>query len=340
MRAFGTLGIVGLVGVILGAVNWGLVGLFDYDLVEAIVGAGTAADAIYIAIGVTGILALGAVVWAFGVITRGGAGSILAVLGAVAAVIAVIGAVNWGLVGLFGYDVVEAIFGTGTAANAVYVIIGAAGLLTIPTLLGAWGFRSGERRLETTSDTVQLRRALDESRRRDEELLRALDEGRRRDEELSRRLDEFQRPAAAKGVRDEEDAYATEREVYETDRASEPYETDRVSEVYETERADRVSEVSEPYRGPDGEMVERDEAEYGEMAERDEAEYGDMVERDEAEYADPVGSAATSGSQGAERYSADAEERYEESFVDDGAYEPRPGVTAEDEEAGRRREAA
>jgi uncharacterized protein len=201
MRAFGTLGIIGLIGVVLGAVNWGLIGLFDYNLVEEIVGVGNAADVVYVIVGITGILALGAVVWAFGVITRGGAGSILALLGAVAVVIAVIGAINWGLVGLFDYNLVEAVFGTGSAADAVYIIVGVAGLLTIPTLIGAWGFRSGERRLETSSDALELQRGLDEGRRRDDELARDLEDARSRDEELMAALDDSRR-------RDEEFAHA------------------------------------------------------------------------------------------------------------------------------------
>jgi uncharacterized protein len=47
----------------------------------------------------------------------------------------VIGALNWGIVGLFDTNVVEEIFGTGTASDVVYVVIGLAALLMIPRLL-------------------------------------------------------------------------------------------------------------------------------------------------------------------------------------------------------------
>ena len=47
----------------------------------------------------------------------------------------VIGALNWGIVGLFGTNVVEEILGTGTATDVVYVVIGIAGLFMIPRLL-------------------------------------------------------------------------------------------------------------------------------------------------------------------------------------------------------------
>jgi uncharacterized protein len=47
----------------------------------------------------------------------------------------VIGALNWGIVGLFDTNVLEEIFGTGTATDVVYVVIGLAGLLMVPRLL-------------------------------------------------------------------------------------------------------------------------------------------------------------------------------------------------------------
>ena len=37
----------------------------------------------------------------------------------------IVGGLNWGLVGLFGFDLVAAIFGAGSgAARAVYVLVG------------------------------------------------------------------------------------------------------------------------------------------------------------------------------------------------------------------------
>lgn len=42
----------------LGALNWGLLALFQLDLVERALGMGTAAKAAYIVIGVAGVLAL------------------------------------------------------------------------------------------------------------------------------------------------------------------------------------------------------------------------------------------------------------------------------------------
>lgn len=47
----------------------------------------------------------------------------------VAIVLVVVGALNWGLVGLFRFDVVAAIFGTLSAASRiVYVLVALAGL--------------------------------------------------------------------------------------------------------------------------------------------------------------------------------------------------------------------
>jgi uncharacterized protein len=48
----------------------------------------------------------------------------------------VVGALNWGLVGLFEFNLVEEIFGAdSTIADIVYVIVGFAGLMMVPRLL-------------------------------------------------------------------------------------------------------------------------------------------------------------------------------------------------------------
>jgi uncharacterized membrane protein YuzA (DUF378 family) len=47
----------------------------------------------------------------------------------------VIGALNWLMVGLFDTNVIAEIFGTGTASDVVYVIVGIAGLAMVPRLL-------------------------------------------------------------------------------------------------------------------------------------------------------------------------------------------------------------
>ena len=50
-------------------------------------------------------------------------------------VLIIIGALNWLMVGLFDTNVVAEIFGTGTASDVVYVIVGIAGLAMVPRLL-------------------------------------------------------------------------------------------------------------------------------------------------------------------------------------------------------------
>jgi uncharacterized membrane protein YuzA (DUF378 family) len=44
--------------VILGALNWGIVGLFDTNVVEEILGSGTAADVAYVIVGLAGLAML------------------------------------------------------------------------------------------------------------------------------------------------------------------------------------------------------------------------------------------------------------------------------------------
>lgn len=52
-------------------------------------------------------------------------------LSIVSLVLMVIGALNWGLIGLFRFNLVAAIFGTGVLASIVYVIVGLAGIYGI-----------------------------------------------------------------------------------------------------------------------------------------------------------------------------------------------------------------
>lgn len=48
----------------------------------------------------------------------------------------IIGALNWGLVGLFSFNLVEAIFGVDTLlTNVIYTFVGLAGIINIGLLL-------------------------------------------------------------------------------------------------------------------------------------------------------------------------------------------------------------
>lgn len=56
----------------------------------------------------------------------------------IALAFAIIGAVNWGLVGLFEFNLVDAIFGAGSAfSRVIYTIVGLAGL----ACLSLFGYR-------------------------------------------------------------------------------------------------------------------------------------------------------------------------------------------------------
>jgi uncharacterized membrane protein YuzA (DUF378 family) len=41
---------------VIGALNWGIVGLFDTNVVEEILGTGTATDVVYVVIGLAGLM--------------------------------------------------------------------------------------------------------------------------------------------------------------------------------------------------------------------------------------------------------------------------------------------
>jgi uncharacterized membrane protein YuzA (DUF378 family) len=58
-------------------------------------------------------------------------------------ILVIVGGLNWGLVGLFGFDLVAAIFGGGSAlSRIVYVLVGLAAAWQIIPLVSATG--SGE----------------------------------------------------------------------------------------------------------------------------------------------------------------------------------------------------
>lgn len=55
----------------------------------------------------------------------------------IATLLIVIGAINWGLVGLFNLNVVDAIFGAGSAVSTIiYILVGISGLWAISMLFG------------------------------------------------------------------------------------------------------------------------------------------------------------------------------------------------------------
>ena len=49
----------------------------------------------------------------------------------------IIGALNWGLIGLFDFDLVATIFGGTTAlgSKVIYILVGLSGLISIKTLV-------------------------------------------------------------------------------------------------------------------------------------------------------------------------------------------------------------
>ena len=56
---------------VIGALNWGIVGLFDTNVVEEILGTGTAADVVYVIVGLAGLALLGRLLEELRLGTRG-----------------------------------------------------------------------------------------------------------------------------------------------------------------------------------------------------------------------------------------------------------------------------
>lgn len=57
-------------------------------------------------------------------------------LNSIALVLMIVGAINWGLVGLFNFDLVQALFGTWSPilARVTYLLVGLAGVYGLLTL--------------------------------------------------------------------------------------------------------------------------------------------------------------------------------------------------------------
>lgn len=57
----------------------------------------------------------------------------------IAAIILIIGGLNWGLVGLFDFNLVDFIFGAGGFARLIYILVGLSALFQIYTLRELFG---------------------------------------------------------------------------------------------------------------------------------------------------------------------------------------------------------
>lgn len=75
-------------------------------------------------------------------------------LTSIAFVLVIVGALNWGLVGLFGFDLVAAIFGDmSIASRAVYTLVGLSAIWVL-----IWRFvPQHPKRTETTADSMRPR---------------------------------------------------------------------------------------------------------------------------------------------------------------------------------------
>lgn len=53
----------------------------------------------------------------------------------IALILVIVGAINWGLIGLFGFNLVDTLFGIGTAlSRIVYTLVGISGIWCIKFL--------------------------------------------------------------------------------------------------------------------------------------------------------------------------------------------------------------
>jgi uncharacterized membrane protein YuzA (DUF378 family) len=131
--------LIALILVIVGGLNWGLVGLFGFDLVAAIFGdMSTLTRIVYILVGL-------AALYMIYYIARSGERSPVDLI---ALILVIVGGLNWGLIGLFGFDLVAAIFGDmSTLSRLIYILVGLAAVYAI-----YYAVRSGERHPVTSAE--------------------------------------------------------------------------------------------------------------------------------------------------------------------------------------------
>jgi uncharacterized membrane protein YuzA (DUF378 family) len=163
MQSISAVSKVGLLLAIVGAINWGVIGIFEWNPIRAIFTDGdqpatTGERIIYIAILAGGLVAVSLFMAAIGRQRartdvgvpdeyRSTGASAMSWLGKLGLLLAFAGAVNWGLVGIFEWNAVRAIFTDGTelatvGERIVYIAVLAGGLISLPLFTAAIRSRS------------------------------------------------------------------------------------------------------------------------------------------------------------------------------------------------------
>ncbi len=78
----------------------------------------------------------------------------MGILARIALALIIIGAINWGLIGLFQYDLVAALFGGGEQAGfarVIYSLVGISGLICLPLLFKPAEETADQREPRTTT---------------------------------------------------------------------------------------------------------------------------------------------------------------------------------------------
>jgi len=118
-------GLTALSLVLLGAINWGLIGLFLWNVIHSIFGISRISVVIFALVGLSGLYTIG---W----YRRIGETTPLTTYDRVAWILVIAGALNWGLYGFFGLDLVVTIFGHLTViTRLIYTLIGVAGVYCV-----------------------------------------------------------------------------------------------------------------------------------------------------------------------------------------------------------------
>lgn len=139
MRTMRATSIGAFIVVIIGALNWAAVGVSGTNVVEELVGTGGAATTAFAVVGIAALLSLPLLAWTSTMLRRlRGAGRLAASAALLTSLLAALGAFNWGLVAVFDANLVTAVFTDASVVDFVYGLLGAAAVLSVPSLLATW----------------------------------------------------------------------------------------------------------------------------------------------------------------------------------------------------------
>ncbi len=129
MAKMNKLDILSIILIIIGGINWGLIGFKNYNLVSSLVGTGILASAIYTFVGIAGVYSA----FRFFKVFKN-----MDWYENIMVILLIIGAINWGFIGLVGLNLVTAIFSNALIVKIIYDAVGISAIGSCIIFLMNW----------------------------------------------------------------------------------------------------------------------------------------------------------------------------------------------------------